>query len=365
MTSDSITVLVERALPVWNRALDALAADPGPLAAGLCERWLENASTLAPDGMPNMPGISEEYGWAAALELYLASLRMADTRTATLFSAFRRACALIDDNGRHDVWLGDILALRRLPPKALEGGDLDGGWNGEGLGLVLENAEYFSKKIPAPDEDSYAYYDRIYALLTNALVSEIVEAESPGWVQSQYQSGRRLLPPDAHSIFRQAARAATSVRNWSAESQNKYRDMRETWGTRIADLADAITLLNPKLEELGIPDLLSGRAAALNVDAFEHELARYFDDSFCRLLMADPRESPRNARLLAALKKLGATTSLYVDHLTVQATLWGGQKEDPLSEHESPDSLFVKAEDGCWQMSESARQRFAQLRNVA
>lgn len=328
----SVSRLVQRALPAWHLAAQEVVVDRARLADGLQTRWARNASTVAPDGMPAMPGISEEYGWSTALELYLTGFDDADERCEALFAAFVDADLSLAEPSRGEVWLGDVLALRRMPHAAHAVPAMRRSVADMRVAdHILDRVAILSRCIPTPDEEAYAFFDRIYAMLTNVLVSEVVEADRPGWVQSQFQSGRRLLTPDARSVFRNLASVRHMVAGWPEAPRRGHWETSSAWTRRIGELVDSLTVLNPQLERLAASALPSDRAPPALVEEFKAEMSRYFDDSFSRLLAADPRETATKDDLLSALDRLGGTRSLNVDRLTIQATLWGGQRSDPLA----------------------------------
>lgn len=324
--------MAEHAEAMWSKALEEAVADRGPVVRGLVDRWTRNASTMPPEGLPAMPGVSDEYGWSVALELYLARLPEADPRSDALFSAFREAELELADDARRDVWLGDVLALRRMPRSLHRFPSWRRhAWDLEVADHILGSVGYLCRCIPAPDEESYAFFDRIYAMLTAALVSEVVEVGVPGWVQSQFQSGRRLLPPEARSVFREVAAARHMAAEWPSDERRRYVRTSNAWADSIAALVGSLTLVNPQLPLIGAARRSRWRQTPQLGHDPKEELSRYFDDSFERLLVADPRETEIKEDLLAALIDLNGRPSLYVDRLTVQSMLWGGQRTQPLA----------------------------------
>jgi hypothetical protein len=326
----------------WDSAVDGFLTDPVALEDAFLERWQTNAITLAPSGLPRAPEVARDHGWAVALEFYLIGFEVANKRSDLLRDAIIKAESKVDEMRRGEAWLEDILALRRLPPTSIAYNDAFGetiDWNA--LECMLVAARRIARDLPRPDMDSYLFLARLYQIMTNALVSEVVETNATGRVALEFAIGRRLMPVDARSLFRTFSETPDLDRRWGA-FEVQFSDIQEAWRELIATLVDTLSLLNRDLS--GLPDeySLRMRPGRLKQLTEQRIFARQLDQSFYRLLKADMpgRETVSGGivddfagalEVLSAIARPGrAPYGFYPAGTEVRRKLWGG--EVPVSE---------------------------------
>jgi hypothetical protein len=324
------------AIPVATWHVTLASGETDRLAAELAERWKDNAPTRQPSGLPGQE-LTEDFGWSVALEAFLLSLPERSELTNELVKVFAAAMRLLPQDSFHDVWLADLLALRRAPPLQVtrifgprrEEADLTT------LRFILDQLPSVTKLLPAPDIEAYRYFTSIYDTLTTVLVSEIVEADHEyGPLATRYQAGARPIRADARSLLRSAVADRAMYDSWPSDPKRDERNrLLASTGDLIKDLVDGLCFLSQELEQIGL----------FGEDAPEHLLiqaeaspARYFDDSLYRLLAADPRPDPRHEVFRRALDLLhvrsgrpGPTAGLYVDVAEMPSRLWGSKSIEP------------------------------------
>lgn len=335
----------------WDETFAAAAANPGTLERALIERWTLNAPTLAPLDL-TVPGtFVHEYGWSAALETYLLDKETRDNPVEVLVTAVQAASAVCDTELMHDVWLADVLALRRVPPLSrretfrgiVEQPDIDT------ANVIVDSLSRIARRLPTPDSAAYAYFSAIYDMITIATVSEIVEVDSRiGTLAVRYHSGMRPFRPEVRSLF------GTIAAGRSLDNTNRRIAVLRKMATVVEQLVDGLAFLNPRLETLA---RLNATNAAVEpaLEEFAGSLSRYFDDSFYRLLAADPRAGERQEALMKGLEllhrhanRLGPPAGLYVDAATIQAKMWAGRLQEA-----QVDQLVIVREDGTIDVAEN------------
>jgi hypothetical protein len=336
----------------WDGALDALAGDTEKLAEHLRQRWRANAPTIAPGELRHVRGFFEEYGWSAALEAYLLGIEVANDRVQTLLSAFERATDSSDDADLQNVWLGDLLALRRAPPVSRRI------WfrkieepNVVAATLILRGLSRITNRLPLPVPSAYAQFSFVYDMIATALVNEVVESDvSTSLAAMRYAAGTRVTPPDSRSVFQ--AIAANRVRLEGA------CDATTLWADLIEQLVDGLIYLNDGLELIGAPAGSVPFSKRPHPSDFEELLPRMLDSSFYRFLAADPRIAEKRDWLTRALECLhereGRSSPpgmLFTDIPTVQAVLWGNRAA---IDHE--DDGLVEQEGGVIGVSEEVER---------
>lgn len=337
----------------WCAAIDA--TDLEALAQGFADRWARNSTTSPPSPLPRVTGVSDAYGWASCLEMFLIAHEGASPQSEKLKKAMMAAHGQGGwDLGMGDVWLEDILALRRAPPPIALGR-----WRGRPSDVDLEVTEFILRALaapcreyPEPDFPSFNYFFGVYSGITNALVSEIVEYDREGAVWLAYQSGARVLPPDARSVFRTVAalKRFTEGDEWRGAPGLALSRIAMTWRGLITDLTDTIAVLNDDLDAVGEAIAYEDpKALKAAIDLASENMARAFDKDFYRLLLAEltrPFDAPRTSRdtrrlerMERAIEKIEAEKSgycghpagLYADKSLFAGRLYGGQTEDGLA----------------------------------
>jgi len=310
-------------------------------------RWNSNLVGGAPTGLPSSASIADLHGWAVALEAYLASLaepcEQGDLLADAIYQAAHRYRGAYGE-----AWLGDILALRRLP---VASGNAAGQrlWCRSSIDiadLILGQIALISEELPYPDPAAYSFFRRRYEMTANALVSEVIDGQGGRAATLEHVAGTRLLPPDARTVFRDMARLASARRSAGAahrESAAHQDAVTALWATQIGCLVDSLAALNEGLEELGASDLEEDSALELHLLAeYRQAWARQFDHAFRLLLAADSRERSgydltRNLALLKALRKLSAGSPEVIfeaappalDLALIQGILWEGYDPAP------------------------------------
>jgi hypothetical protein len=330
----------------WSAAVDAMNGDHAILKQAFLDRWQANAPSEGPAGLPSDDFVALEMGWSAYLELFFLSFETDHPQARLVAKAIQEAYLATPhptlDLG--EVWLTDILALRRYPPpqsppsRPARPGPRTVSL--EAARTILKVLAHISRDVPAPDRGSYLFFRRIYAAIVNALVSEIVEAVGPGAPAFELEIGRRIVAPEARSVFRTLAGLAANPSGWRPYPDVvAYEGVRKDWKHRIGELTDTLAHVNEGLDLIGRQNLENHAAL---VEDHRDTVARLLDDSFYRLLMADcvsrpTAEAKRLQSMLRAIRVLheasnnyGPPAGMTLDRAPVQAMLWHGQKADPI-----------------------------------
>lgn len=353
--------LAEPQLAVWRETLSRPNASK-TLGEHLAQRrWRDNRFGAAPPGLPAFSAVSEDLDWSISLECFLLQADRETPETRALIDAVGFAYEHLKPTLDHgEVWLGDILALRRAPAARdpLVPAELPTitSVNLAAVRLILNAASAIANDAPEPSEAAYLFFRRIYGQLVNALVSEVVEADRFGAPRIDFQSGARVTAPEAGSVFRELAGLPGAnpawqqidprpegLQTWTADAQQMQIRLIAQWQGVVAALVDVLAHLNEGL------DLLAAKATRRSKADFKARvaeqgaaLARLFDDGFYRLLVVDVSErGEAEARRLRDMRlglvilqreadRHGSPFAMTCDEGTARAILWHGQRADPL-----------------------------------
>lgn len=356
MIADHVPSLIKE----WDAAIDRLLAEPGKLQRAFMKRWFSNAISSPPDGLPPSVALAEAHGWSCALETYLLARDVPDQRSSLLKEVIAGA-AKIYTGGHGDAWLADILALRRVPLpagaqrkyglKAMPGIEI--------AQAILGNVAKISRELPVAEPAAYRFFRRRYEMLSEALVSEIVDPDEAGPVALDVQSGARPVPANARSVF---SAIAGLGRPWLFTPQERQgvQLVKDLWANQIGELSDSIALLNDGLIELGAERSgWEARGEETELEAAQQALARQFDRAFFRFLAADNphRENhnrSENFSLLRALDRLSKASPAAVfgpaagiiAPETARGILWEAREAESAVVYDASGTVVVEGELG-------------------
>jgi hypothetical protein len=166
------------------------------LAEDLRDRWSENMPDYSPRGLAADSVTHLTGRWWDALELFLLDDRCSQAAAVTVLHAISTAFEeLKPDLLMGEVWLNDVLALRRARAFGVGGAEAD---RRAACKLMITALGTLHDKYPNPTADAYKYFARLYAAVTNAMVVEIYE---PVLMENQRRDGRRVTSPCDFTLF--------------------------------------------------------------------------------------------------------------------------------------------------------------------